>query len=140
MTALPFPSVRVGRPRLALRHGWLVPGLAIAVYANALAGQHGIALLAVLAFGIVPHLPVVLGVGQPHAHGQMAVRAVPLFNLMHHPVLPLAVVAMAAAGILSSLWLVGGLVWFSHVVMDLAFGQGLRTADGWRRPLWGVAR
>jgi len=47
---------------------------------------------------------------------------------------------LAVAGILSPLWLVGGLVWFSHIVVDLAFGQGLRTADGWRRPLWGVAR
>jgi Domain of unknown function (DUF4260) len=140
MTALQIPSVRLGRPRLSLRHGWVVPGLAIAVYANTLAGQHGIGLLMILAFGIVPHLPVVLGVGQPHAPGQMPGRAVPLFNLMHHPLLPLAVVALAAAGILSSLWLVGGLVWFSHIVMDLAFGQGLRTADGWRRPPWGVAR
>ena len=140
MTALPIPPVRIGRPRLLLRHGWVVPGLVIAVYANTLAGAHGIGLLTVLAFGIVPHLPVLLGIGRPHAHGQMPVRAVPLFNLMHHPVLPLAVVALAAAGILSSLWLVGGLVWFSHIVMDLAFGQGLRTADGWRRPPWGLAR
>jgi hypothetical protein len=140
MTALPIPSVRIGRPRLSLRHGWIVPGLAIAVYANVLAGQHGIGLLIVLAFGIVPHLPVLLGVGQPHAHGQMPGRAVPLFNLMHHPVLPLAVAAAAVAGLLSPLWLVGGLIWFSHIVMDLAFGQGLRTADGWRRPLLGLVR
>ena len=140
MTALPIPSVRIGRPRLSLRHGLIVPGLAVALTANALAGQYGVWLLAVLAFGIVPHLPVMLGIGQPHAPGQMAARAVPLFNLMHHPILPLAAVALAAAGILSSLWLVGGLVWFSHIVMDLAFGQGLRTADGWRRPLLGLVR
>ena len=37
-------------------------------------------------------------------------------------------VALAAAGILSPLWLVGGLAWFSHIVMDLALGQGLRTS------------
>jgi hypothetical protein len=140
VTALRIPSVRIGRPRLSLRHGWLVPGLAIAVYASALAGQHGIGLLVVLAFGIVPHLPVLLGVGQPHAQGQMAGRAVPLFNVMHHPIPPVAMVALAAAGILSPFWLVGGLIWLSHIVMDLGFGHGLRTADGWRRPLWGVAR
>jgi hypothetical protein len=140
MTALQIPSVRIGRPRLSLRHGWVVPGLVIAVYANALAGQHGIGLLVVLAFGIVPHLPVLLGIGQPHAEGQMAGRAVPLFNLSHHPIPPLVVVGLAAVGVLSPLWLVGGLIWFSHIVMDMAFGQGPRTADGWRRPLWGLGR
>jgi len=139
MTALQVPSLRIGRPgRLTRRHGWIVPGLAIAIYANALAGQHGIGLLTVLAFGIVPHLPVLLGVGQPHEHGQMAARAVPLFNLTHHPVVPLVVLGLASAGILSPLWLVGGLVWFSHIVVDLAFGQGLRTGDGWRRSWWAV--
>jgi hypothetical protein len=140
MTALHVPSVRLGRPRLSLRLGWIVPGLSIAVYANGLAGQHGIGLLVVLAFGIVPHLPILLGIGRSHADGQMAGRAVPLFNLTHHPIPPLLVVGSAAAGVLSPLWLVGGLIWFSHIVMDMAFGQGLRTADGWRRPLWGLTR
>lgn len=141
MTALQFPTVHIGRPGpLSLRHAWLIPGLAIAVYANALAGQHGVALLVILAFGIVPHLPVLLGVGQPHARGQMAARAVPLFNLTHHPVPPLVVIALAAAGLLSPFWLVGGLAWFSHIVMDLGFGHGLRTADGWRRSGWRSGR
>jgi hypothetical protein len=34
------------------------------------------------------------------------------------------------------LWLVGGLAWSSHIVVDLGFGHGLRTADGWRRGWW----
>jgi hypothetical protein len=34
---------------------------------------------------------------------------------------------------LSPFWLVGGLAWFSHIVVDRAFGDGLRTSDGWRR-------
>lgn len=122
--------------RLRLRHLWLIPGLAIAIYANALGGQHGVGLAALLAFGIVPHLPVLLGIGQPHAPGQMAARAVPSFNVMHHPILPLVVLALALAGILSPFWLVGALVWFAHIVADRAFGFGLRTADGWRREGW----
>ena len=122
--------------RLRLRHLWLIPGLAIAVYANDLGGQHGVGLAALLAFGIVPHLPVLLGVGQPHAPGQMAARAVPLFNVMHHPIRPLGILALAIGGILSPFWLVGALVWFSHIVADLAFGLGLRTPDGWRRNSW----
>ncbi|HLO35286.1 MAG TPA: hypothetical protein VK194_04355 [Candidatus Deferrimicrobium sp.] len=125
----------VAQPRrLALRHGWIVPGLALALYANALASDHGLGLVPVLLFGIVPHLPVLLGVGQPHARGQLALRAVPLFNTMHHPALPLALLGVAAAGILPTFWLVGALAWLGHIVVDLALGDGLRTADGRRRP------
>lgn len=50
------------RPRrLARRHVWLVPGLAIAIYANAQSAQHGHGLGVLLLFGIVPHLPALLG-------------------------------------------------------------------------------
>ena len=87
-------------------------------------------------FGIVPHLPALLGIGQPHARGQMPARGIPLFNVMHHPVPPLVVLGLATASLLSPFWLVGGLAWFSHIVVDLAFGHGLRTADGWRRQWW----
>jgi len=52
---------------------------------------------------------------------------------MHHPFPPIAVMVLAMAGILSPFWFVGALLWFSHIVVDLAFGHGLRTRDGWRR-------
>jgi hypothetical protein len=124
----------VAQPRRpALRPGWIVPGLALAVYANALAADHGLGLVPVLVFGIVPHLTVLVGVGQPHARGQLAPRAVPLFNAMHHPAVPLALLGLAVAGILPTFWLVGALAWLGHIVVDLSFGDGLRTADGWRR-------
>jgi hypothetical protein len=129
-------AVSPSRRRLARRHLWLVPGLAIAFYANAQAGEHGLGLGVLLLFGIVPHLPALLSVRQPHARGQMAPRAVPLFNAMHHPAPPLVLLALAAAGILSPFWFVGALAWFSHIVVDLAFGHGLRKADGWRRRWW----
>jgi Domain of unknown function (DUF4260) len=135
-TAVDVPvAVSTGR-RLRARHLWLIPGLAIAVIANVQAGDHGLGIGPLLLFGIVPHLPVLLGIGQPHARGQMARRAVPLFNLMHHPVVPITVLALAAVGVLSPLWLVGGMAWFSHIVVDLALGDGLRTRDGWRRGWW----
>jgi len=124
----------VARPRrLALRHGWIVPGLALAIYANAVAADHGLGLVPVLIFGIVPHLTVLVGVGQPHARGQLARRAVPLFNAMHHPALPLGLLGLAAAGILPAFWLAGAFAWLGHIAVDLALGDGLRTADGWRR-------
>ena len=136
-TLIPSPlQMHPRRLRLGRQHLWLIPGLAIAVYANAYAGGHGIGLVPLLVFGIVPHLPVLLGIGQPHARGQMAARAVPLFNVMHHPAPPLVIVGLGAAGILSPFWLVAGLAWFSHIVVDLGFGHGLRTADGWRRGWW----
>ena len=129
------PTVPSAR-RLRLRHLWLIPGLAIAIAANGQANEHGLGLGPLLLFGIVPHLPVLLALGQPHARGQMARRAVPLFNVMHHPLPPVLVAALAAAGLLSPFWLVGGLAWFSHIVVDFALGDGLRTTDGWRRPWW----
>ena len=86
-------------------------------------------------FGIVPHLTVLVGIGQPHARGQLAPRAVPLFNAMHHPVRAAGGARLAVAGVLPPFWLVGALAWLSHIVVDRGFGDGLRTADGYlRRP------
>lgn len=128
------PMAVIERPRrLALRHLWIVAGLAVAVYANAQATQHDLGLAPLLVFAILPHLSVLVGIGQAHARGQLAPRAVPLFNAMHHPVLPLAVLGLAAAGFLPPFWLVGALAWIGHIVVDWGFGDGLRTADGWRR-------
>ena len=117
------PSVVAQTPRrLVRRHLWLVPGLAIAVYANAQAGLQGVGLAPLLIFGIAPHLPALLGA-----------RAVPLFNAMHHPLVPLALLLPAATGLLSPVWLVGGLAWFSHIVVDWALGDGVRSTNGSRR-------
>jgi hypothetical protein len=127
----------VAQPRrLTIRHGWIVPGLALAVYASALAADHGLGLAPVLLFGIVPHLTVLLGIGQPHGRGQLGTRAVPLFNAMHHPAVPLVLLGIAVAGILPTFWLVGALTWLGHILVDLGLGDGLRTADGWRRRAW----
>jgi hypothetical protein len=84
-------------------------------------------------FGIVPHLPVLLGYRRPHARGQLVPRAVPLFNALHHPAAPLAVLGLAAAGVLPPLLFVGALAWLSHIVMDWGLGDGLRCADGYVR-------
>jgi hypothetical protein len=141
-------SVDVDRPRrlrLRLRHTWLVPGLGLALIANAQASTLPVGLVPLLVFGIVPHLTVLIGIGQPHALGQLAPRAVPLFNTMHRPVLPLALLGLAAAGVVPPFWLVAALAWLGHIVVDWGFGNGLRTADGWLRNLgthavYGVGR
>jgi deazaflavin-dependent oxidoreductase (nitroreductase family) len=128
------------RPRPRLRHLWVVPGLAIAVFANMQAGQLGVGIIPLLVFGIVPDLTRLLGLGQPHAHGQMAARAVPAFNLMHHPLPPLAVLALAAAGVLPPVLYVGALAWLGHIVVGLGVGDRLRSGDGFLPPLWPIGR
>jgi deazaflavin-dependent oxidoreductase (nitroreductase family) len=121
--------------RLRPRHLWLVPGLTVAILANIQATEHGLGILPLLAFGIAPHLPVLAGVGRGHASGQLAPRAVPLFNAMHHPALPLAIVGIALTGIVPPIWLVGAMAWLSHIIVDWALGDGMRAPDGFRRPL-----
>lgn len=118
------------RRRLRLRHVWIIPGLAIAVYANAVAGEHDLGLVPLLLFGILPNVPLLFGIGQPTARRQLAPRAVPLWNAMHHPATPLALFGVAATGILPAFWLVGALAWLGHVVVDWGLGDGLRSADG----------
>jgi hypothetical protein len=124
------------RIHLRPRHLWLVPGLAVAVYASTQAQLFGIGIVPLLVFTIVPDVPRLLGVGQPHAHGQMPARALPLFNLLHHPVPPLVLLAMAATGILPPVWLVGSIAWVGHLVIGLAIGDRLRTGDGYLRSHW----
>jgi hypothetical protein len=123
----------------SLRLLWLVPGLAIGLLAGRQAEEQGLGLagLAILlAFGIAPHLPIVLAFVIPHAPGQLPPRAVPLFNATHHPVAPVVLLLLGAAGLLSPIWSVGALAWLSHIVVDLALGDGRRTRDGWRRAWW----
>ena len=121
------------RRRFRRRHLWIVPGLAVGVYASTLSSHLGVGLLPLLVFGIAPHLSVLAGLGQPHARGQLAPRAIPIFNAMHHPALPLLTVGLGAADVLSPFWLIGALAWLAHIVVDWGFGDGLRSADGFLR-------
>ena len=103
------------RRRLRWHHLWLVPGLALAIYANQLGTMNGVGILALIAFGIAPDLPRLLG-----AHGR------PIHGLLHQPVVPAMAVVIAATGVVPVAWLVGSLVWFSHVVIGRAVGDAPR--------------
>ena len=108
------------RRRLRWHHLWLVPGLAIAIYANQLGTMNGVGILALIAFGIAPDLPRLLGS-----------RGRSMHNLLHQPVVPAMAVAIAATGVAATgvvpvVWLVGSLVWFSHVVIGRAVGDAPR--------------
>jgi hypothetical protein len=112
---IPAPvKVKEGR-RLRWRHLWLVPGLAIAIYANQLGNGNGVGILALIAFGIAPDVPRLLGSRGQSMHG-----------LLHQPVVPAIAVAIAATGVVPIVWLVGALVWLSHVVIGRAFGDAPR--------------
>ena len=107
--------VRVGEGtglRLRRQHLWLVPGLAIAIVANELGKANGIGILTLIAFGIAPDLPRLIG-----SRGRLA------HNLLHQPAAPLVAVALAATGIVPIVWLVGSLVWLGHVVAGRGVGD-----------------
>jgi hypothetical protein len=115
------------RRRLRWRHLWIVPGLAVAVFANQLGNEHGVSILALIAFGIAPDLPRLLGLGRRPVDS-IPVRA---FNVLHHPVSPVAAVALTIVGVETGvvpvIWLVGSLVWLGHVVIGLGVGDVRRT-------------
>ena len=113
--------------RLRLRHLWLIPGLAIAILGSRT--DSSLAAIGVMvAFGIAPHLAYLAGIGQPRPVGGMAPRALAVFNLMHLPIVPAAIVALNLTGLLPSLVFVAGTAWLSHIVIGWAIGDGLRSA------------
>jgi deazaflavin-dependent oxidoreductase (nitroreductase family) len=128
------------RRRLRLRHLWIVPALGIMVYANGKAQELGVGILPLLAFGIAPDLPRLLGLGQPRTRGRMARRAVPTFNLMHHPLPPIALLVLGMVGVVPSALYVGSLAWIGHIVFGLGLGDRLRRGDGSLPPLWPLGR
>ncbi|HEX5015291.1 MAG TPA: hypothetical protein VFV72_14155 [Candidatus Limnocylindrales bacterium] len=99
-------------PKLRLRHLLWIPALAVAIYANEVAKEHGLGLGPVLLFGIAPHVPAWLKMRPA------------ISRLAHQPVLPVALIGLGAAGILSAFWLVGGMAWISHIIGDRAVGFG----------------
>lgn len=102
---------------LRRRHLWLVPGVAIAIYANVLGQANGVGILALVAFGIAPDLPRLFGA-----------RGRPMHNVLHQPIVVMVAVVIAAMGVVPVLWLVGALIWLSHVVAGRGIGDVPRPA------------
>ena len=117
----PSPEARTGR-RLRRRHLWIIPGLAIAIAANKLGETNGVGILALIAFGVAPDLPRLLGTHGRAAHG-----------LLHHPLLAAVALATALAlslsGVVPMIVLVAALVWFGHVVIGWGVGDVPRHAS-----------
>jgi hypothetical protein len=85
------------------------------------------------AFGLGPDLAFVLSIDPDLERGRMSPRAVPLYNLLHRPVLPAALGALVLAGIVPAALAAGALVWGFHIAFDRFVGYGLRTRDGRQR-------
>ena len=111
-TAVSASAPAAGAADRRLRRLWIVPGLAIAIFANWLGGAHGVGIPELVAFGIAPDLPRLLG-----SRGRLA------HNVLHQPAVALAAVAVTATGIVPIVWLVGALVWLGHVVVGRGVGD-----------------
>jgi len=94
----------------------------------------GSALAAALLFLIAPDLPMFIDASAA-GDGKLSPKAVPYYNLMHRPWIPLAVLVVYSVGGLGD-WVplfTAGLGWLAHIALDRAFGYGLRERDGSRR-------
>lgn len=130
-------AVAPKRRRLRRRQLWLVPGLAIAVSANELGKQQGLGTLELIAlgvaFGIAPHLPLLLRYVRPDRTARPASFAVPMFNVVHHPLVALVafvfVTGAVVNGIVPVAVLVATLVWVSHIVIGWGVGDVMRHSQ-----------
>ena len=105
-----------GRPR----HLWLVPGLALALFASTQASQLGVGLVPLLLFGIVPDVPRFVWRRRP--------AMVMLHSVLHQPALALALwIATALTGAAPFAY-VGALAWLGHIVVGWATGDRPRSA------------
>jgi hypothetical protein len=111
--------------RLRLRHLWIVPGLAIAIIGSR-TDSSLTAIGVMVAFGIAPHLAFLAGIGQAHPAGGMAPRALAVFNALHQPIVPAAIVALNLTGVVPTLLFVGATAWLSHIVIGWGIGDGPR--------------
>lgn len=116
------------RPVARVATGALAAGLLAAAVAVVVATDAGWPWVA--ATVMAPDVALLIGVGRGLAPGQLHPRAVPLYNALHHPAGPLALMALCAAGGLGAGPFAVALAWAFHIAMDRAAGYGLRTRDG----------
>jgi hypothetical protein len=127
-----------GPGEAARRAGWWVVGLLCTAFGLFEAVKHGAPASYLFVVGAAG--PDVALLGQPftrHERGQLNRAWVPIYNTLHFPLLPLAVVVFfsfygstndqAAPGFTL------GLMWLAHIAVDRALGYGLRNRDGWQR-------
>jgi hypothetical protein len=99
-----------------------------------MAGHGGAAIWSGLLGLAGPDLAFAASAGQPHERGRLPRRAVPVYNVLHRPWLPLlmlaAVSADGQASVQASPYVAAALGWLAHIALDRALGFNLRAADG----------
>jgi len=124
---------QVALSRTNVHRYWLLAGFALVTASVVSAVSGGVGASPILVFAMAPDLAFLAGAGQAVARGQLAPRAVPVYNVLHHPTLPMTIAAASAVGFLSTWWLPAALAWLAHIAFDRAAGYGLRTREGWQR-------
>lgn len=126
-------SQRDSRRQVARRAAWLAGAVSLLALAISEVGKHHLGPWPILFFVVFPDLSFLAGAGVKTEHGRLAPRAVPIYNFVHRPVVPLALIAAASFDVVPVFWFVAGLSWLVHIAIDRVVGYGLRTADGWQR-------
>ena len=121
-------------PRLSgTRKVWLAFAVTLIAVTGFEAVKHSVGVWVPVAFGLGPDLAFLAAIGQPSQPGQLARRAVPIYNFVHRPLLPIALMTAASFDLVPRWCFVAGLAWLAHIAVDRVSGFGLRTPDGWQR-------
>ena len=118
--------------RTARRLGWGIAATALLAATVLQVQDHGGGWLA-LGFALMPDLGLIAGIDRGLHKGQLAPRAVPIYNALHRLVGPVALALLVLSGALPAIWLSAALGWGLHVAIDRAVGYGLRRSDGFQR-------
>jgi Domain of unknown function (DUF4260) len=99
-----------------------------------MAGHGGAAIWSGLLGLAGPDLAFAAGARQPHERGRLPRRAIPVYNVLHRPWLPLIMLAAVSvdgqAYVQASPYVAAALGWLAHIALDRALGFNLRAADG----------
>lgn len=86
-----------------------------------------------LGFALMPDLGLIAGIDRGLQKGQIAPRAVPIYNTLHGFAGPIILALLVAFGLIPAVWLSAALGWATHIAIDRAVGYGLRGSDGFQR-------
>lgn len=130
----------------AIRISWGIAGALLLGFAVFEAVKYGWVATGVLLLFVL--LPDIALIGAFAERGRLAPERVGVYNLLHTPAIPLALIVVSILLPLPSLgWglrgglelFLAGLAWLLHICIDRAAGFGLRDRDGRVRPV-GVGR
>jgi hypothetical protein len=107
--------------------GFMASGLAIAVVVTRHASWWPLVI-----FAMAPDVSFLAGMSGGLERGQLAPRAVPVYNAVHRFWAPVVLVVIMFF-INSPAWLAAGFAWIAHISFDRSLGFGLRTAQGFQR-------